>query len=141
MKSMKAQLESARGQNIDIEDLKAELQKLSPKLYETLALAQAADLEAIFIALNFAETSLTKQADELAKTADGARARLIAELQAKAQEKDAIKKDTLVFLSQIGFDLFPQAETDAILSWINSNQAVMQSIGANAPFDIENGLL
>jgi len=66
--------------------------------------------------------------DELETEATRATADIIAELRARAEQKDTIRKEVLKFFSEIGFDMFSKEETDKVFEWLNNNQSVMESL-------------
>ena len=141
VQAMRKHIEQLQGQDTDIESLKTELQAFSPELYAEFNLDMADDVNSILRVLEIQEVMINQEIDKLEFRANRARAKLIEKTKTRAREKDAIKKDTLKFFSQIGLDMFSQAETDTVFEWLNQNQAVRESLWLNAMFDIENWIL
>jgi len=118
-----------------------ELHAIAPDLYAQCGLGMANSYEGALTLLSIYEVSLKERMSKLEQEASKAKALLITEVKARAERKDAIKKETLNFFDEIGFDMFSKAETDAVFNWLNNNPALWGSLGINSKFDIENGVL
>lgn len=116
---MKTHIEEANRQGTDFNTLKNELQNIEPELYSKLGLAWLNSPEEILTTLTNHEAELIAQRDELQTQADKAREKLIYDHKNKAEQKDKLKKETLNFIHEIGFDALPQATTDIIIANIN----------------------
>lgn len=125
----------------DFYTIKNELKNIAPEIYVQLRLDAAENPDDIMSRLSLQENILTQRIEELELEARKAKAQLIAETKARAKEKDAIKKETLSLISQIGVDTLSQNETDQVFAWLNTNHAIRESLWANALFDIENWIL
>lgn len=141
IRPMKAYLEKLRTEEADINEIKKELESFSPELYLELNLWIADSIETLLMNLNNNENEISRQIDNIEKRANIARAKLIEETKQIAKEKDNIRKWVLNFFSEIGFDSLGKDDTDAVFQWLNNNPNIMQELGLNAPFDIENGVL
>jgi len=138
---MRSRLRATSVEDKDIYKLKSELQTIAPNFYLQSGLDTANSFEEIEDILTRNEKKLKEEVTKLESQAAKAKEALITELKARAIEKDAIKKETLKFFAEIGFDMFSQEETNKVFEWLNNNQAVRDSLGLNATFDIENGVL
>lgn len=88
----------------------------------------ADDVGSILRILNIQEILINQDINKLESRAKRARAKILKKVKTRAREKDAIRKETLEFFSLIGFDMFSQAETDAVFKWLNQNVAVRESL-------------
>lgn len=141
LKALRSRLGETITREKDFYAFKSEFQTHHPDLYRQCGLDGATSFEDAQRLMNRYEIILLEKIDALEEEAAEAKALLIAEMKARAEKKDAIRKETLKFFAEIGFDMFSQAETDAVFEWLNSNQAIWASLGMNTQFDIENGVL
>ncbi|MDL2268606.1 hypothetical protein LJC41_01320 [Desulfosarcina sp. OttesenSCG-928-G17] len=140
IKRIKERLELAKSQGMDFGQIQREFQTLYPELYAECGLDRATSFEEMLRFVHSREILLLERMDELDEDAQKAKEQIIAELKSRAEQKDAIKKEILKFFRLIGFDMFSKAETDAVFKWLNNNPDILASLGASAPFDIENGV-
>jgi len=136
--TMKTHIDEAQRQGTDLDTLKTELQAIDPELYDKLGLVWLNSPDEILNTLTTQETELIAKRDELQANADKAREKLVYDQKAKAEQKDHLKKETLNFIHEIGFDSIPQATTDTIIA--NINQAPMTH-WITQKIDIPNGCL
>lgn len=128
LKALRSRLDATSTEDKPFYELKLDLRSEAPELYTKLGLESAQSLDDIYRILRLHEVRLLEQIDELEQNAAGAKADLISELTARAAEKDTIRKATLKVFAEIGFDMFPQQETDAVFEWLNHNQAVREGL-------------
>ena len=127
-KALRSRLDATSTKDKTFYELKSDLRSEAPELYTKLGLESAQSLDDIHRILRLHEVRLLEQIDELEQNAAGAKADLISDLKARAAEKDAIRKTTLQVFAEMGFDMFPQQETDAVFEWLNNNQAVREGL-------------
>jgi DNA integrity scanning protein DisA with diadenylate cyclase activity len=95
--------------------------------------------EAIQRILTKHETELTEKKNELQARADKEKEEIINEQSTKANEKDTIKKNTLEALNKLQVkNLLNQNQLEVIFRYANNHPDILDKIGANTLFNLEN---
>lgn len=128
LKALRSRLDATSTQDKPFYELKSELRSAAPELFTKLGLESAQTPEDIHRILRLHEVRVLEQIDDLEQEASNTKAELIADLMARAKEKDAIKKATLTVISEMGVDTLPQQETDSVFEWLNNNPAVREGL-------------
>lgn len=117
-------VEKAKETNIKFNDFKEQLKNENSILYNELGLENKNSYDEVIFVINNKKTELEKLKEEKIKKSKERVAQLIAQNEKEIKEQDERKKQTLIFLNSIGFDLLSKDRiTDIVIEYINRNKA------------------
>lgn len=117
-------VEKAKETNIKFNDFKEQLKNENSILYNVLGLENKNSYDEVIFVINNKKTELEKLKEEKIKKSKERVAQLIAQNEKEIKEQDERKKQTLIFLNSIGFDLLSKDRiTDIVIEYINRNKA------------------
>lgn len=132
-------VEKAKETNIKFNDFKEQLKNENSILYNELGLENKNSYDEVIFVINNKKTELEKLKEEKIKKSKERVAQLIAQNEKEIKEQDERKKQTLIFLNSIGFDLLSKDRiTDIVIEYINRNKA---RFDLSEKMDLQNWVL
>jgi len=129
---------------VDIKEVKENIKKANPDLYNVLQLDLVTSLEQVMQWLDYLYDKTEKEKDKILKKYRKRIDEIVSKNTIEAKEKDKGKKETLKYLNQIKFDLFPQSLTSQLIKEYKTTAMVIPlpwwRILNKETMNLENGM-
>jgi len=122
---------------IELSDIKSTLKLNNSELYNELGMDSISSISDIKQKLSWFYKQKELEKKEIIIGKRKKLDKIISNIDKKSSDADKIKKETLRFIQSIGFDMIPQSITDSIISQLNSNDSLRNSLGFQNNINLE----